>query len=103
MREASGEPLLPARTGTNARRVKGCYLSRREIRDATGIVDVTKVAGAKAVQGYCSLGPEGADKGGFLKVKKEEEFVPQDGPADIAAELILDQVIAGNDRARIVA
>ena len=80
-----------------------CYLGRGEIRSATGVVDVAEVAGAQAIQGYCPLNQLGADNAGIVEVEEEEELVLEDRSADIAAELILDQVIAGNDRTRIVA
>src|ERR1700722_121023 len=103
MRKAGGPPSLKGWAYTNTGWVERLYLGRTEIRDATCVVGIAEVAVAQAIQGYCPLSQQGADDAGVVEVEEEEEFVTQDRSADIAAELILDQVIAGNYRIRIVA
>ncbi len=103
MREAGGEPGLPGWAYANAGWVQCLYLGRSEVRSPTGVVEIAEVAVAKAIQRHCPLNKLRADDAGIVEVEEEEELVLQDWAADIAAELILDQMVAGNDRARIVA
>src|ERR1700761_7379261 len=103
MWEAGGEPLLPGLADADAGWIQRLYLGRGQIRDATRVVEVAEIAGAQVIQGYCPLGQQGADNAGIVEVEEEEKLVLEDRSADICAELILEQVIAGKDRTRIVA
>src|SRR5208282_6633580 len=97
------EAAQPGRRFADSCRIERLHLRWRQIGDCAAAVDVADVAVAQCIQRNSPLDESGADDAGVVEVEKEERLVLLDWAADVAAELILDKVIARNDRVRVVA
>ena len=75
----------------------------RQYRNISTAIDIANIAGAKRVEWNGSLSKLRADNARVVVVKEEVQLIFDDRSANVAAKLILDQVVARNDWRRIIA
>ena len=112
---ATGDGVRRGKTGSDGRRARGVVgtdtagIERGDLRGrylvgAAGgvVVDVGDHAIAERVKGNGAVGARRTDDARVVVVEEEEELVLDDGAADVAAELILDEMVAWNDGRSVV-